>query len=78
MLLAARRNVKLCDRAGLATAVGTPLLMAPDATAVDVDSFGVLLWMMATQRLNPYEDTDSPRALLAQVARATWAAAFVL
>jgi serine/threonine protein kinase len=72
------------DRSGMTTAVGTPLLMAPelvysdtarestsaaDATAVDVYSFGILLWMMSTQKLNPYEDMDNPWALLAQVAR---------
>ena len=94
MLLTARREVKICDfgisrmvhdRSGMTTAVGTPLLMAPElvysdtaresntasgsATAVDVYSFGVLLWMMATQQLNPYEDMENPWALLAQVTK---------
>jgi serine/threonine protein kinase len=94
VLLTARREVKICDfgisrmvhdRSGMTTAVGTPLLMAPElvysdtaresntasrsATAVDVYSFGVLLWMMATQQLNPYQDMENPWALLAQVTR---------
>lgn len=90
VLLNEQNEVKLCDfgisrmvgdRSGMTTAVGTPLLMAPElvfsdtasdsggqaATAVDVYSFGVLLWMMAAQRLNPYEDVDNPWTLLSQV-----------
>jgi len=90
VLLTENNEAKLCDfgisrmvhdRSGMTTAVGTPLLMAPELvysatatgagtpTAVDAYSFGVLLWMVATQRLNPYDDTENPWTLLAQVTR---------
>lgn len=68
------------DRSGMTTAVGTPLLMAPelvmsetaslvstDATAVDVFSFGILLWMISTQHLCPYDGVENPWLLLSQV-----------
>jgi serine/threonine protein kinase len=89
VLLTESNEVKLCDfgisrmehdRAGMTTAVGTPLLMAPelvlsetasmvgaDATAVDVFSFGVLLWMISTQYLCPYDGVENPWLLLSQV-----------
>ena len=67
----------------MTTAVGTPLLMAPElvragaagnrdeaqanAAAIDVFSFGVLLWMLWTQQLNPYPDVDDPWRLLGMI-----------
>ena len=92
VLLTESNEVKLCDfgisrlitqRSGMTTAVGTPLLMAPElvragaagnrdeaqanAAAIDVFSFGVLLWMLWTQQLNPYPDVDDPWRLLGMI-----------
>jgi len=89
VLLTESNEVKLCDfgisrmekdRSGMTTAVGTPLLMAPElvlsetasqvetsATAVDVFSFGILLWMISTQHLCPYDGVENPWLLLSQV-----------
>ena len=92
VLLTENNEVKLCDfgisrliaqRSGMTTAVGTPLLMAPElvragtagnrdeahanAAAIDVFSFGVLLWMLWTQQLNPYRDVDDPWRLLGMI-----------